>query len=94
MRAAAVAGDESGGDERAYSAANAVAAVEAAEGLRRMGEVGAEDVVERQIQRHAQAGKEERAHDEGEWRLTHEQDVGERHEGLGQHESFGAAETR
>ncbi len=48
-----------GGDQRADGAADAVAAVEGAQRGRAVDEVGAEDVVEGEIDGHAEAGEEE-----------------------------------
>ena len=92
-RPAVAVGDERRGDQRADRSAQAVAAVEGAERAGGVGQVGAEDVVERQIQRQAQTGEEEGDDDDGEGRRAHERDVRDYHQRFGQHERFGAAES-
>ena len=87
-----VVGDESCGYQGADGAADAVAAVESAEGHGGVCEVGAEDVVETETEGYSEAYEEERQHDHGERRSADEHDIGDDHETLRQHDHVGSAQ--
>lgn len=88
-----VVGDKGRGHERADGGADAVGAVEAAEGRRRVGEVGREDVVGGQVGGHAEAEEEKGDDDDGEGRPADEHDVGCHHDHLGQDQRLGPAQS-
>ena len=69
-------GDEGGGYQGSDGAADAVGAVEEAEGGGAVGQVGAEDVVEGEVDGDAEADEEEGQDDDGEGGSADEHDVG------------------
>lgn len=84
-------GDETGGDEGANGAADAVGPVQEAERCGAVGEVGAEDVVHGEGEGHAEAEEEEGDDYDGEGRFADEHYVGGHHDGLGQNKHSCAA---
>lgn len=86
-------GDEGGGHEWADGAADAVAAVEETEGDGMVGEVGAEGVVEGEVDGLAEPGEEEGEDDDGEGGRADEHDVAGHHDGFGEEKRFRSAQA-